>query len=256
MSGLCWLQRYPRGDGFRVVLGGLELAAGGIDRGVQPGEHRVGDHGGGAGGGAAQRVLESAPGRPRRRRGLAWRPLLGGCRGLLRRVRHLAVLVVGGGGVGVEGVEGEVGAGVPEVGAPPPATGRSIFQTTPWAGSAAVSRLVEDVDLAALVAAGDLPQVQGLAFVLAAGDGQFDAGAGEVVAALGGGLSPVCVTTANLSSSTPGMVLPGCSLPVSEQVESGGDDVREQVRGPAAPVKAQQRLRRPRRCRAGPGAAF
>ena len=98
------------------------------------------------------------------------------------------------------------------------------------------------MDLAALVAAGDLPQVQGLAFVLAAGDGQFDAGVGEVVAALAAVVAGVR-HDGELAVVDGGDGLAGLVLAVGEQVEPGVDDVREQVRGPAAPVEAQQRSR-------------
>src|SRR5208337_1027429 len=169
------------GGGFCFGLGGFELPACRVDGCAECAEVLVGDDRGGAGGGAAQRgelVLaggfgggEGAPG------------VLDGCgRGLLGRVGDHPAGVVGGGGVAVEGVEGEVCAGVPEVVLFPPPAGHRVDDAGGGQDSGAAGG--EDVDLAALVAAGDLPQVQHLAFVLAAGDGQLDPGVGEVVAAL------------------------------------------------------------------------
>ena len=146
--------------------------------------------------------------------------------------------VVGGDGVGVEGVEREVRAGVAEVVLfPPPASHPPDHGGSGQRGGVAAG---QDVHLAVLVAAGDLPQRQHLSLVLPAGDRQADAGLGEVVAAF----APVVPGPGHrgeLAAGDGGDVFPGLGLAVGEQVEPGRGDVREQVRGPAAPVKAQHR---------------
>ena len=133
-----------------------------------------------------------------------------------------------------------MGAGVAEVVLLPPPAGH--LPDHAGGGQRGGVAAGQDVDLAALVAAGDLPQVQGLAFVLAAGDGQSDAGAGEVVAALAAVVAGVCHDS-ELVVIDVGDGRAGLFLAVGEQVEPGGDDVREQVRGPATAVEAQQRSR-------------
>ena len=55
-------ERDFRGDGPGGCLGGGQVAAGGVDGGVEPGQGLVGDHGGGAGGGLAQCVQFALPG--------------------------------------------------------------------------------------------------------------------------------------------------------------------------------------------------
>src|SRR5208282_5756907 len=218
-------ERDLRGGGFRGGLGGFEAPAGHFDGSAEPGEHRVGDHGGGAGGGAAQRVQLALPagfgGGEGFLRGLDG----GGCR-LLGRVGDQAGRVVGGDGVAVQGVQGEVRAGVPEVVFLPPPAGHPVDDA--GGGQAGGVAGGEDVDLAALVAAGDLPEREDFALVLPAGDGQLDAGFGEVVgvgaavvAGLGHGGERVI--------GQGGDVLAGLGLAVGEQVEPGCDDVREQA---------------------------
>ncbi len=91
------------------------------------------------------------------------------------------------------------------------------------------------------LAPGDLPQRQYPALVPALGDGQLDAGVGElvfagpaVVAGPGGG--------GELFTGQVGDGLAGVVLAPGEQVEASVDDVGEQARRPAAPVEAQRRL--------------
>src|SRR5208282_3872026 len=87
---------------------------------------------------------------------------------------------------------------------------------------------------------GDLPQGQHAAFVLAFADSQADGGVGEVVAegaavvaGPGGGGERLAGQGGDVSA--------GVVLAVGQQVEPGVGDVREQCRGPAAAVEAQDR---------------
>ena len=79
--------------------------------------------GGLAGGGAAQLEQRGVAGGLGRLGGGFGLPDPGG-RGLAGRVGHHPVRVVGGGGVGVQGVQGEAGAGVAEVVLLPPPRGQ------------------------------------------------------------------------------------------------------------------------------------
>src|SRR5271166_5349474 len=118
-GGVVLGERELRGYRLGGCFGGVQVAAGGVDGGVQPGQGLVGDHGAGPGGGAAQGgefVLTCGGGVGE---GFL-RGLDGGGGGFLRRVRDRPGGVLGGGGVGVEGVEGEVGAAVAEVVLLPP----------------------------------------------------------------------------------------------------------------------------------------
>jgi len=122
---------------------------------------------------------------------------------------------------------------------PPSPTGRSVSR--PARPSSCFLLLVLSTALAALVAPGDLPQRQGLAFTGPGGDGHLDGPVGEVVAAVAA-VIPGPGHHGERVVVQAGDVLAGLVLAVGEQPEPGGDDVREQVRGPAAPVKAQHRL--------------
>ena len=112
-----------------ALLGLLQFPVGGLDRGGQGVDHLVGQVGGLAGGGAAQLEQRGVPGRLGGLGGGFGLPDAGG-RGLPGRVGHHPVRVVRGGGVGVEGVEGELGAGVAEVVLLPPPR-RSAASTPP-----------------------------------------------------------------------------------------------------------------------------
>src|SRR5271165_5300560 len=236
-GGVVLAERDLRGDG----LGGLQVAAGGVDGGVQPGQGLVGDHGGGAGGGAAQggEFLLTCGG------GIGegfLRGLDGGGGGFLRRVRDQPGGVLGGGGVGVEGVEGEVGAAVAEVVLLPPPGGHPVDHG--GGGQRGGGSGGQDVDLAGVagLAAGDLPQLQHAAFMLAFADDQADGGVGEVV--LAG--AAVVARPAGGAERVPGQVgdvLAGVVLAVGQQVGPGVGDAGEQGRGPAAAVEAQDWLR-------------
>jgi hypothetical protein len=106
-------------DGCRGVLGCLQLAVSGLDRDVQGVDHLVGDQGRLAGRGVAQRGQAGvALGLGRGGEDLSAAGLGGG--GFLGRVGDQPAEVVGRGAVGVQGVQGEVGAGVAEVVLLPP----------------------------------------------------------------------------------------------------------------------------------------
>src|SRR6266849_2895000 len=114
LEGEVLRERDFRGDGPGGGLGGVQVAAGGGDGGVYLGEHLVGDDDCLAGGGAAQGgELALACGFGAGEGFL--RGLDGGGGGFLCRVGDQPVRVVGGDGVGVRGVEGEVCAAVAEV---------------------------------------------------------------------------------------------------------------------------------------------
>src|ERR1039458_7838133 len=154
MSGLCWLRGIFAGVAFAVACAVWSLrrgastgggrparhlvvmwaggAAGGLDGGAEPGQILVRDDGGGAGGRAAQRVELGLPGGFGVGEGFL-RCFDRGGRGFLRRAGDLAVRVVGGDIVGVEGVEAEVGAGVPEVVLFPPPAGHLPHEAPPSA---------------------------------------------------------------------------------------------------------------------------
>ena len=108
----------PGGGGRGGGLGGFQFVIGGLDGGVELVELLVSQERGVAGGGAAQ--LEQAGvavGFGRAGGGFSPPHPRGG--GFLRRAGDQAVRVVGDRGVGVERVEGEVGARVAEVVLPP-----------------------------------------------------------------------------------------------------------------------------------------
>ena len=152
-------------------------------------------------------------------------------------------------GVRVQGVEGEVGAAVAEVVFLAPPGGHPVDdggggQVSGGAGG-------QDADLAGVagLAAGDLPQGQHAAFMLAFADGQVRRGVGEVV----GVLAAVVAGAAGHGERGPGQVgdvLAGVVLAVGQQVEPGVGDVGEQGRGPAARSKHKVGFARGRRCRA------
>jgi len=107
------------GDGGRGVLGGLEFGPGGLGRGVQGVDHLVGDGDRLAGCRITQgRQAGVALGLGRGGEDLGAADLGGG--GFLRRAGDQPAWVVRRGGVGVQGVQGEVGAGVAEVVLLPP----------------------------------------------------------------------------------------------------------------------------------------
>ena len=110
------------GNGRCGVLGGLESGPGGFDRGVQRVDHLVGDGDRLAGRWVAQRCQAGvALGLGCGGEDLGVADLAGS--GFLRRVGDQPGGVVGRGGVGVQGVQGEVGAGVAEVVLLPPPRG-------------------------------------------------------------------------------------------------------------------------------------
>jgi hypothetical protein len=105
--------RDPGGDGRRGLVGVLQLQVGCRNRDGQRVDHLVAEVGGLAGDGTAQLEQRCVPGRlGRAGRGVGLPDPGGG--GFPGRVGRLAVRVVGG-GAGVEGVQGEPGAGVAEV---------------------------------------------------------------------------------------------------------------------------------------------
>ena len=111
------------GDGRCGLVRGLEFGLGGFDGGVQGVDHLVGDGDRLAGRRVAQRRQAGVAlglGRGGEDLGVAD---LGGS-GFLRRVGDFPGRVVGRGGVGVQGVQGEVGAGVAEVVLLPPPGGQ------------------------------------------------------------------------------------------------------------------------------------
>ena len=92
----------------------MEFGPGGLDRGVQGVDHLVGDGDRLAGCRVAQRCQAGvALGLGRGGEDLGVADLGGG--GFLGRVGDQPARVVRGGGMGVQGVQGEVGAGVAEV---------------------------------------------------------------------------------------------------------------------------------------------
>ena len=93
--------------------------------------------------------------------------------------------------------------------------------------------------LPALVAAGDLPQLQHAALVLPGRDRDDHVGVGEVVRA-GAAVVPGEGHRGELLAIDGGDLLAGLSFAVGEQAEPGVDDRGEQVRGPAAAVEAQR----------------
>ena len=102
--------------------------------------------------------------------------------GFLRRVGDLPVRVVGRGGVGVQGVQGEVGAGVAEVVLLPPPRGQPPADLPGGQVGAGGQR----VDLPGAAAAGgdpagDLPQADRLPLARPVADAQRDGGVGQVV---------------------------------------------------------------------------
>ncbi len=163
----------------------------------------------------------------------------GGCC-FLRRVRHLTIRVIEGDGVGVEGIQRVVRATVAEPVLFPPPAGHPVDHAR--GGQLILAARGEDVYLLSLVAAGDLPQVQHLALVLAAGDRERDAGVRDVIGAVAAVVPAPCHDRERVVRHLGGL-LAGLVLAVGEQPEPGLDDLGEQVAGPAAPVKAQHRLR-------------
>jgi hypothetical protein len=127
-----------------------ELLRGLLGRRAERVDHLAGDGDPLAGGGAAQLQEAGAAfgfGSPGER--LSPVDLGGGS--LLRRVRDLPFRVIGRGGVGVEGVEGEPGAGVAEVVLLPPPGGQAQAPTGPAparhrVGHAGPQRHTEDAD--------------------------------------------------------------------------------------------------------------
>ena len=81
---------------------------------------------------------------------------------------------------------------------------------TAAAGSAAAGPGGQDVDLAGVagLAAGDLPQLQHAAFMLAFADGQADGGVGEVVLARAAVVAGASWRWLNASPGRSGMSLP------------------------------------------------
>ena len=158
MSGADLAEADAGGDGGRGVLGGLEFSPGGLDRGVQGVDHLVGDGDRLAGGRVAQgRQAGVALGLGRGGEDLGAADLGGG--GFLGRVGDFPAWVVGRGGVGVQGVQGEVGAGVAEVVLLPPPRGQPPADLPGGQVGAGGQR----VDLPGAAApgrdpAGDLPQ--------------------------------------------------------------------------------------------------
>ena len=112
-------ERDPGRGGRRSLVRFVEFAVGGLHGGVQGVDHLVGDGDRLAGCRVAQRGQAGvALGLGRGGEDLGAADLGGG--GLFRRVGDFPVRVVGRGGVGVQGVQGEVGAGVAEVVLLPP----------------------------------------------------------------------------------------------------------------------------------------
>ena len=145
--------------------------------------------------------------------------------------------VVGRGGVGVQGVQGELGAGVAD-GAllSPPPRGQPPADFPGGQVGAGGQR----VDLPGPAAAGghpagDLPQADRLPFARPVADGQRDRGVGQVV-----GVLPAPVIGAGDRGERVGGNVGGLALAPGQQVEPGPGDVGEQGRGPAAPVKAHR----------------
>src|SRR6266851_5410476 len=240
-GGVVLCERYFRGDGPGGGLGGVQAAAGGLDRGVEPGERRVGDHDAGPGGGAAQGGEFLLAGGSGAGEGFL-RGLDGGGGGFLRRVRDHPAGVLGGDGVGVQGVQGEVGAAVAEVVFLAPPGGHPVDdggggQVRGQAGG-------QDVHLAGVagLAAGDLPQVQHAALVRAGAGGQVHGRVGEVVVVAAAVIASPGGRGERCAGRRRGL-LACLVLAVGQQVKACVDDVGEQVGGPAAAVKAQDRLR-------------
>ena len=223
----------PGRDGCRGLPGFFQLPVCGPDRGAGLVEHLVGDGDGLAGGGAAQREQRGVPsGFGVLGEGLGPADLGGG--GLLRRVRHQPARVVRGGGVGVEGVEGEPGPGVAEVVILPPPRRHPPAHLP----GVQVPPGGQDADLpggpvAGGDPAGDLPQPHRLALARPLADRQLGSGVGQVVVVI-----PAAVVGAgDLAERVRGKIGGGLLAP-GEQVEPSRGDVGEQGRGPAAPVEA------------------
>ncbi len=156
--------------------------------------------------------------------------------GFLGRVGDLPARVVGRGGVGVQGVQGEVGAGVAEVVLLPPPRGQPPADFPGGQVGAGGQR----VDLPGAAAAGghpagDLPQADRLPLARPVVDAQRHHGVGQVVLVL-----PAAVVGAGDRGELGGGQVGGRALAPGEQVEPGPGDVGEQGRGPAAPVKAHR----------------
>ena len=218
-----------------AVSASLQFAAGGLDRGGQGVDHLVAQVGGLAGGGAAQLEQRGVPGRPGCLGGGFGLPDPGG-RGFPGRVGHHPVRVIGGGGVGVEGVQGEPGAGVAEVvllpppRAQPPAHlpgGQVVREVSAWicrvAPAFAGTRRVtcRSVTVWPLRGPSLMPSSHGRV--------------GELVL-----VGPAPVIGAGDGGERLGGQVGGRALAPGEQAEPGGGDVGEQRRGPAAPVKAHR----------------
>ena len=119
MSGAISPRRMRAGTAAAASWAAWSSGPGGLDRGVQGVDHLVGDGDRLAGCRVAQgRQAGVALGLGRGGEDLGVADLGGG--GFLGRVGDLPVRVVGRGGVGVQGVQGEVGAGVAEVVLLPP----------------------------------------------------------------------------------------------------------------------------------------
>src|SRR3954452_14379026 len=156
--------------------------------------------------------------------------------GFLRRVGDQPAWVVRGGGVGVEGVQGEVGAGVAEVVLLPPPGGHPPADFSGRQVGAGGQR----VDLAGGAVpggdpAGDLPQADRLPLARPFVYVQRDRGVGQVVFVL-----PAPVIGAGDGGERVGGQVGGRALAPGEQVGPGLGDVGEQGRGPAAAVKAHR----------------
>src|SRR6266851_9396792 len=238
MSGWCWLSEIFAGAAFAAAW-----AAWSLRRAASTGASSLASIAlvitvAVPGDGAAQRVQLALPG------GFCFgevllRGLDGGGGGLLRRVGDHPLRVVRGDRVGVQGVEGEVRAGVPEVVLLPPPAGHPVDHGRRRQAGGVTGG--EDVHLAVLVAAGDLPQREHFSLVLPGGDRQLDAGSGHVVLAGAAVIAGECGYRERVTGQVRD-VLAGAGLAVGEQVKALIDDGGEQVRGPAAPVRAQHRL--------------
>ena len=165
---------------------------------------------------------------------------LGGS-GLFRRVGDFPARVVGRGGVGVQGVQGEVGAGVAEVVLLPRHREVSRQQTSPAASGVGGQR----VDLPGPAAAGgdpaaDLPQADCLPLARPVVDGQGDRRVGQVVLVLA---APVI--GAGDGRERVGGQLGGRALAPGEQVEPGRGVMSANRAGDQPPRSKHTVTRRP-----------